>query len=166
MIERMKRVAAAESPPIHMSYGGTIGNTLDSHRLIGWAAEKPKGVQDAIVEALFKAYFEEEKNIADRNVIEEAIERAIPEDAEMRASALDFISSDAAVKETVEEAEQIRRSYGVSGVPFFVIQDKYAVSGAQESDAFVRLFDKVFKENGGATTTLGDSCSLDNPDGC
>jgi predicted DsbA family dithiol-disulfide isomerase len=63
LVEHMKQTGKGDG--INFSYGGTIANTIDSHRLIEWATEQ--GKQDEIVEQLFKLYFEEEGNIADHD---------------------------------------------------------------------------------------------------
>lgn len=63
LVEHMKQTGKGDG--INFSYGGTIANTIDSHRLIEWATER--GEQDEIVEQLFKLYFEEEGNIADHD---------------------------------------------------------------------------------------------------
>jgi len=57
----MKSIGQEEG--INFSYGGTLGSTIDSHRLVEWAAER--GKEDEVIEQLFKLYFEEEGNIVD-----------------------------------------------------------------------------------------------------
>lgn len=173
MLPRMVAVSAAEDPPIAMSYGGTIGNSLDSHRLIGWAAAegRPVGLQDAIVESLMKAYFVEEKNVGDRTVLSDVITRAMPGDPALVAEAEAFIGSDAGEAETMTEADDLRRANRINGVPFFIIDGKYGISGAQEADTFVEIFTKIAEEAGvaagvAATAATGASCSIDNPQNC
>lgn len=57
----MKNIGKEEG--INFSYGGTVGSTIDSHRLVEWATER--GKQDEVIEELFKLYFENEGNIVD-----------------------------------------------------------------------------------------------------
>tara|TARA_B110000208_G_C11623338_1_gene378063 strand:+ start:231 stop:716 length:486 start_codon:yes stop_codon:yes gene_type:complete len=144
MIPQMKANGASLTPPIAFSYGGTIGNTLDSHRLIRWAREHGgEAAQDAYVEAIFSAYFEQEKNVAAHDTLLAAAETAgLDVDA---ASA--FLKSDALEAETLSEAEELRRSMSISGVPFFVLGGKYAVSGAQDPSAFTQIFAKLIEED-------------------
>merc|ERR1711934_1348358 len=68
MLPHMKRVGEGEG--IAFSYGGLIGNTLDSHRMIEWSARF--GKQNEMVEELFSRYFEQEQNMGDRRVLAEA----------------------------------------------------------------------------------------------
>jgi predicted DsbA family dithiol-disulfide isomerase len=102
-------------------------NTLDAHRLIRWAGEA--NVQDAVVEALFRAYFEQGKDIGDAEVLV-AIAADCGMDGEAVRTALSSIQD---VESAREEMDGWRRS-GVSGVPFFIFDGKLAVSGAQSVD--------------------------------
>ena len=128
MIPQMKRNGLSVDPPIRFSYGGTIGNTLDSHRLISWCMQRGgEEAQDRFVEAAFSAYFEQEKNIASHDVLLEAVGVAGLDVDAARA----FLASDELERETLEEALALQRGMQISGVPFFVLGDKYKVSGAQ-----------------------------------
>ena len=114
-------------------------NTLDAHRLIRWA--QPQGVQDALVERLFKLYFEEGRDIGDRNVLADAasefgLERAVV----MRM--LEADTDKAAVQEEIASAQRM----GVSGVPFFIFDGKYALSGAQPPQAIAAAITKALAE--------------------
>jgi predicted DsbA family dithiol-disulfide isomerase len=111
-------------------------NTIDSHRLIRWASSV--GVQDAVVEALFKAYFEEGRDIGDRAVLVE-IAAACGMDGELVE---DLLASDADVELVNREAGQAGQM-GVQGVPAFVFEGKYLIVGAQDTDTLVRYFDKI-----------------------
>jgi predicted DsbA family dithiol-disulfide isomerase len=102
-------------------------NTLNAHRLIGWAGDAH--VQDKVVEALFRAYFEEGQDIGDADVLV-----AIAANSGMDGGAIKAaLASNADVESAREEMENWRRA-GVSGVPFFVFDGKLAVSGAQSVD--------------------------------
>lgn len=91
--------------------------------------------------ALFRAYFEEEKNITDRAVLLEAGVKAGLDKAEVEK----LLDSDEAGAEVDADAERARRSF-ISGVPHFTIQGKYVVSGAESPDAFLEAFDAVKQE--------------------
>lgn len=104
-------------------------NTLDAHRLIAWA-QSDGADADALVEALFKAYFVEGRFIGDRDVLAAIAGECGFDPVQART----FLASDAGIRE-IEEMGQRTRQMGISGVPFFVFNQKLGVSGAQGSDA-------------------------------
>lgn len=113
-------------------------NTFDTHRLIAWAQAQPEGDSDTLVEALFRAYFIEGRYIGDRAVLA-AIAGENGFDA---AAAQAMLDSQALVIETAEAEDKAKR-IGVSGVPFFVFDQKLAVSGAQGPVALREAFDQA-----------------------
>jgi len=128
---------------VNFSYGGTIGNTVNSHRLIEFSKQPEQGGgkhTDALVNALFKRYFEQEQDIsADETLIAAAQEAGLPASAaELKA----FLHSDALRAQVLEEMEYASQT-GISGVPHFKINGRYAVSGAQEPDTFLQVFKKA-----------------------
>lgn len=133
-------------------------NSFKVHRLIQLA--KSKGMGNQIEEALFKAHFEESKNIDDPKVLEE-IATAIGMNADEVKTTL--ASDDFAYE--VKQDEMEARNIGVKGVPFFVFDDKYAISGAQAPEDFLRTLEKTWKEykpkKSQLEITEGDSCSTD-----
>src|SRR5271163_423932 len=102
-------------------------NTLDAHRLIRWAAAS--GVQDAVVERLFSAYFEQGRDIGDRSVLAEVAGESgmSAEDVAAQLAGDDDIG---AVRGEIAQAQAI----GVTGVPFFIFASRLAVSGAQGAE--------------------------------
>ena len=105
-------------------------NTLDAHRLIRWAGDA--GLQDTMVQSLFQAYFEEGRDIGDRAVLALIAERAgLEADAILER----LESDDDAENIRIEIAEAGR--IGVTGVPFFILAQKLAVSGAQPADVLI-----------------------------
>ncbi len=111
-----------------------VPNTIASHRLIAWSF--PQGCQDEIIEALFRAYFLEGKDIGEINVLVEASGAAGLKESEAR----DYLASEQGTEETKAEAWEAKR-LGISGVPCFVFDGKYAVSGAQDPEVFLQVFD-------------------------
>ncbi|MEI6020110.1 MAG: DsbA family oxidoreductase [Bacteroidota bacterium] len=114
-----------------------VANSFDAHRLIQYAKTQGKG--DAAEEQLFKAYFIDGKNTADHHVLME-LGKAIGLD---EANLKNVLASKQFAKEVlmdVQEAEQI----GVTGVPFFVFDRKYAVSGAQDTKVFLDTLNKAW----------------------
>lgn len=116
-------------------------NTLDAHRLIHWAGLEGSDVQDQIVGALFKAHFEEGRNIGDHAVLG-AIAAACGMDAKVIGT---LLASDADRTTVLEEIETAR-GMGVTGVPFFIVDGKYAISGAQTSEVLANAFRQIAAE--------------------
>lgn len=135
-------------------------NSLKAHRVIQFA--KTRGLGDVAEERFFKAFFTEGENIADDATLikigndigldEAAVKLALTND-----KYLDMINQD------IQEA----RTIGVQGVPFFVFNRKYAVSGAKPPQAFLQTLEKSFTEWREANpeikieVTKGQSCSID-----
>jgi protein disulfide-isomerase len=116
-----------------------VANSFDAHRLIQLA--KTKGLGDAAEERLFRAYFTEGKDFGDHEIlISIGKEMGIPEE-EIKSA---LVSGDYAekVNEDIQEAGEI----GVQGVPFFVFNRKYAVSGAQPPEYFLQALNQSFGE--------------------
>jgi len=104
--------------------------TLDAHRLIRWADEA--GVQDAVVSSLFQSYFEEGLDIGDRSVLAFIAGKA-GMDSDLVTARLETDMDVESVRAEIAEAGRI----GVSGVPFFILAQKLAVSGAQPSEVLI-----------------------------
>lgn len=111
-------------------------NTFDSHRLIRWGASA--GAQNEIVEILFRRYFEDGEDIGDRKILVDAAKEA-GMDHELVAYLL-LHNKDADL--VANEANQAREM-GISGVPTFLFEGKFAVVGAQETQGYLRAIDKV-----------------------
>ena len=111
-------------------------NTLDSHRLVRWSASA--GVQDEVVERLFRAYFIEGKDIGDAAVLA-TIAADAGMDGELVAS---LIASDADL-ESVEREAGLANEMGITGVPTFIFDSKLMISGAREAELLVRVIDKA-----------------------
>lgn len=114
-------------------------NTVQSHRLVKFAGER--GMQDQMVERLFKAVFEEGRDIGDQDVlIEEAVKIGLPEDA-----ARHYLQSDQDMDD-IQQADAYARQLGIQGVPCFIVNRKYAISGAQPPEVFLKTIDLVLQE--------------------
>jgi predicted DsbA family dithiol-disulfide isomerase len=109
-------------------------NTIDAHRLIWLAGEK--GVQDAVVEALFRAYFTEGRDISNRQTLLDVVAGAGLD----RSRAVELLTGDGGLQ-AVRSGEKKARQIGVSGVPFFLVNEQPAFSGAREPAAFLAAFD-------------------------
>ena len=116
-------------------------NTLDAHRVIRWAASEAPGVQDRLVDLLFRAYFIDGKNIGDNTVLLDAAE-----EAGMDRSITENLLSGTADSQEVEQEIEVARRMGVTGVPCFILDNKYAVMGAQASDVLANAIRDVARE--------------------
>jgi predicted DsbA family dithiol-disulfide isomerase len=127
-------------------------NTLDAHRLIRWAAGSGGDVQGRVARRLFKLYFEEGKNIGDHEVLIEAAGESGMDAAVARA----LLATDADKAEVRTEIETAGRM-GITGVPCFLIEGRYAVMGAQDTAALAEAIRKVSeaKERGELENAAG-----------
>lgn len=144
---------AGDQEGVGFRFGGRTGKTKESHRVIWFAGVKQReggegkeqngerGLQTRVVEELFRAYFEEEKNITDQKVLVDAATGAGMD----REEVVKMLESDLGGAEVDEEAERAKRRL-VTGVPYFTVQGRYAVEGAEESDVFLDIFNRI-KEN-------------------
>lgn len=113
-------------------------NTLDAHRLLRWAMIEGPEVQNRVALALFKAYFEEGRNVGDRAVLLE-----IAEASGMDRAVVSALFSAGADVDSVKEEIGMARDMGVTGVPCFIIDNKYAVMGAQSVDVLTDAFREI-----------------------
>ena len=137
-------------------------NTFDAHRLAKWAEAQGKPAEAS--ERLLKAYFIEAQEIGRHEVLLNLIEEIGLD----RTQAAEVLSSNAFEKEVKQEIEE-GMSLGVQGVPFFVINRKYAISGAQPAEAFAEALRKVAEEEGISSKlqTLGqDNVGICKDDNC
>jgi predicted DsbA family dithiol-disulfide isomerase len=116
-----------------------INNTFLAHRLLHHA--KKHGLQDAMKERLFAAYYTQGKDVGDLDTLVQLGEEVGLDGAGIR-EALQSEAYAQEVRQDMQEAQQI----GVQGVPFFVFNSKYAVSGAQPSELFQEVLEKVSAE--------------------
>ena len=119
-------------------------NTVLSHRLIHWSAKQER--QEEVVDELFRAYFEAGLDIGNLEVLVDCARRASldPEVAQK------YLLSDDGRQEVVASDVYARR-LGINGVPCFIVNRKYAVSGAQPPSAFVEVFNLAERDAATAT---------------
>ncbi len=111
-------------------------NTIDAHRLIRFAGEK--GRQDELVEVLFRGYFEEGVDVGNRERLAEAAADAGLDADEVRA----YLASGDGL-DAVQIEDLGARRMGVTGVPSFIVDRQYAISGAQAPEVFLRVFETI-----------------------
>lgn len=111
-------------------------NTVNAHRLLCYAERA--GVQDALAEELFRAYFLEGANLTDKATLAECAARAGLE----RAAAASYLDSDED-RDLVVRADAEARAAGIHGVPFFIFDGKVGVSGAQEPETLLAAIEQA-----------------------
>ncbi len=163
MLDAMTAAAAAEGLDLHFERA-VRANTVDAHQVIHLAGLR--GVGDAVKERLLRAYFTEGEAVADRDTLVRLAADAGLDADEVRAA----LESQAYLS-AVRFDEQEAAAYGISGVPFFVIDRKYGVSGAQPPAALLQVLEQAWAESHPAATLLtvggdGSEASACGPDGC
>lgn len=138
MIDRMTSTAASDGLTMRFDHIQP-GNTFDAHRLIRLAKEV--GKQDAMKERLFAAYLEEGEAIGDVDTLAKLGEEVGLDPARVKA-----VLDSEELAEEVRADESAAREMGVSGVPFFVIDNHLAFSGAQPADVIVTVLEKAWNE--------------------
>ncbi|WP_255365445.1 DsbA family oxidoreductase [Brevibacillus sp. SKDU10] len=117
-----------------------LTNTFDAHRLAKYAFKQ--GKMNPMAQELFQAYFTDSRHLGDHEtLVELAVKVGLNRDEALKVLAGDDYSAD--VRADEEEASRL----GVSGVPFFVIDRKYTVSGAQSTDMFLNALQTAWKES-------------------
>jgi predicted DsbA family dithiol-disulfide isomerase len=136
MLHALEAAGEAESIPFNFTNIERTPNTLKAHRLIHWSLNA--GCQDAVVTKLFEAYF-----VAGKDIGDEAVLAALAGGAGMdTALVAKLLNSDADLDVITGEIDAARQM-GISGVPTFIVNSQYAVSGAQEPDTLVQLLNKA-----------------------
>ncbi|MFE3847117.1 DsbA family protein [Flavobacterium sp. LB3P45] len=162
MLDNMTENAKAAGLDFHFEKA-VLANSFNAHRLLHLA--KKYNLANDLEELLFKAYLTEGKNINDLDTLSKlGIEVGL--DAEAIAQVLNSDTYGAEVQQDQEEANAI----GVQGVPFFVLDNKYAISGAQPATAFLETLEKVWQEGKFESkvtllnTTTANSCDINGCD--
>ncbi len=132
--------AIADGEGLCYNLDGTLsGNTFDAHRLLLWSAEI--GKQDALLEAMYSAYFEKSQPLFSR---EDLI--AVCSQVGISATEVnEFLSSDKFSQEVIAD-RALATQLGATGVPFFVVDMKYGISGAQPLEAFTQTLETAWQE--------------------
>jgi len=130
-----KVIAVGESEGIHFAFDKTerTPSTVDAHRVI-WLADQ-HGCQDAVVEALFRAYFTEGKDIGNRQtLVDVAAEAGLD-----RKAAETMLNTDDGM-DVISNGRTVSQRHQVDGVPFFIVNNTITLSGAQAPETFLDAF--------------------------
>lgn len=157
LIEKLDQERMEQSHAMLTDLGAAVGikydfdaikispNTLDAHRLALWAHSESPAHQERVMSLLFRAYFEQGRNIGDHETLAQ-----IGEEAGLNKDLISRLLASDADKDTIKSEIDAAAQMGVSGVPFFIIDQQYAISGAQEKDLFVEALLDVAKEKAAA----------------
>jgi predicted DsbA family dithiol-disulfide isomerase len=132
---QMTQLAAAEGLDYKLA-GGVTGNTMDAHQVVHLARDR--GIADAVVERLYRAHFIEQRSIFDRDSLVTLAAEAGLDPAEVH----DTLERDVYV-EAVNADHAAARALGANGVPFFVLNNRLGVSGAQPVETFVAALEQA-----------------------
>ena len=146
--------ATAADAGLEFHLTGTLaGDTADAHRLIALAAGK--GKQAEAVTALYRAYFTDGRNIFDRATL-----HAIGAGLGLTAADIDAAFTSSEIDMQIALDQRQAQAIGVRGVPFVVVDGKYAVSGAQPVAAFVQTLQAAAAEAAKNPVIEGDACGV------
>lgn len=138
---RIKQAGAENDIQFRFDLIKVSPNTLDAHRLIRRADRIGADIQDQLVQRLFEQYFLEGKNIGDRKVLKEAAKSV-----GILPTIVDDLFASDDDKGEVEQEIAHARTIGVSGVPFFIIAQKYSLSGAQPAEVLANALRQISQE--------------------
>jgi predicted DsbA family dithiol-disulfide isomerase len=140
---RLKEVGDTLGIDFRWDEHSRIYNSHKAHELLAWAGEQ--GKQTKLKLELFKAYFTDQSNISDDDVLLDAAERAglDSDEAKQVLASRQFASA-------VDASVEYWRDQNVTGVPAYVVNGKYMIPGAQDADTFVQIFDRVIEREAAA----------------
>ena len=137
MMSNVTEVAAGEGLEYHLDRTMT-GNTRNAHRLVLWAQEQEPVAAQRLLEAMYSAYFEQGRGVFS---IDELV--ALAAESGLEAEAAREMLAGSAYLDQVVEDQVLARTFGANGVPFFVIDRAYGVSGAQPVEVFLNAIDQA-----------------------
>lgn len=138
--ERLQKVGEELGIRFNFSDDSRIYNTMDAHRLLTFAAKHDK--QNGLKQALFSAYFTEQKNISERQVLLDVTQELGLETDEVEQA----LNSDE-MKQLVNNEIQSFQAQGITGVPAMIFKQKYLVTGAQGIDNYKNILSQLMAES-------------------
>lgn len=155
---RLTALAEEEGLDFHLDRAQRA-NTFDAHRLLHHAREL--GLQNALKDRLFRAYFTEGELVSDRRTLTR-LGAEVGLDEDKSSEVLETGRYGTEVRADEREAQEL----GVSGVPFFVIDRRYGISGAQPTETFLQVMEKVWDESRSSLSVIGDEAGACTEESC
>lgn len=161
MVDRVEAVAA-EQGLLFRHHQSLRVNTVDAHRLLHLALDSGgPALQGKLKEALLAAYFVQTENVADHDTLSRIATEAGLDPHRVR----EVLESDE-YADAVEADVRQAAAFGATGVPFFVIDRKYGVSGAQPTEVFTQVLERAWAESRPQLDMVGATDDACGPDGC
>jgi predicted DsbA family dithiol-disulfide isomerase len=159
MNDRVTAVAAEVGLEYHME-NAKHSNTFDAHRIIHLGKER--GIQDAVKERLMKAYFVEGEAVGDADTLVR-----LASEAGLDADEAREVLASGKYADDVRADEKRARMFGISGVPFFAVDEKFGISGAQPAEVFAETLEAAWAEDHPLVTVAGaQSADMCEGDAC
>ncbi len=136
LTEHLRLTAAREDIPFKLEMQKTMPNTRNAHRIIMIARDEGKQLE--VVEAFFRAYFTEG---VDLTRVDNLIE--IAEEAQLDTELIEALLNSNTGKLEIEMAEKELQNLGITSIPLYIFENKFAVSGAQSVEAFTKAFEEA-----------------------
>lgn len=139
-----------------------VGNTFDAHRLIHFATTKERGAE--MVERLFAAYFTDGAAVADADVL-----ARLATDVGLDADATRIMLTGTMFADAVRADEERARHFGITGVPFFAVDERYGISGAQQPEVILDTLRQAWDEMTAVaddSVVVSGSATSDSVAGC
>ena len=144
--QRIEPLGVAEGIAFDFGAIKVAPNTLDAHRVIRWAGTAGDGIQNRLVRRLFQLNFEEGANIGDQAVLIEAAR-----DSGMDVAVVEALLPTDADRDAVSSEIATAGRMGITGVPCFLLEGKYAVMGAQDAETLADAIRQVAAEKAKAS---------------
>jgi predicted DsbA family dithiol-disulfide isomerase len=151
MHRQMTETAAAEGWDFHFERARR-GNTFDAHRVLHLAAER--GMQDAVKERVLRGYFEEGAAVSDHATLV-----GLAAEAGLDADEVQAVLASDRYAEAVRADQRQAQAYGITAVPFFVVDRRYGVAGAQPPEALLQVLDTAWAQAHPSPSTASDAGS-------
>lgn len=136
LTKHVSEIASAEGLAFNLDKQSKSPNTRNAHRLL-WLAQQ-EGIQPAVKEAFMQAFFTDGVDLTQLNNLVAVAQQAGLDESKARQ----LLASDEGIAE-VTFAEQLNHQRGISGVPFFIVNDQYGISGAQPTDTWLKVIEEI-----------------------
>ncbi len=135
-----------------------LTNTFDAHRVVMFANKHNLMIE--MIDRLLYAYYTESKHIGDHTTLIQ-----LATEVGLNGEAVAELLASTSLSDEVRADEQEASELGINSIPFFLINRKYAITGAQSEDTFIQTFEQIIQQDGLLTTVTEDGITCDE-NGC